>query len=274
MRAILFLIPVLLSSTACSSQADYAKEAGIEGDPDAVATAGGAGAEAVSVSEAAEKDGGKWEFEYSWPRAVSAQPELAKQLAAEKDRDLAADKAEWEQQLAGMKGQGECGGCRNHSYGKEWKVVADLPGWLSLSANTSAYTGGAHGGYGLESLVWDKTKKVSKDAIKLFQSPAALDKALGPELCDALNREREKRRGMPVDPRSDDFGFSACQPVDQSTVLVGSSNGKTFDRITVWYGPYVAGSYAEGAYELDFPMTAEMVEAVRPEYRGAFSVKR
>lgn len=274
MRMSLFLIPALLSSAACSSQADYASETGIKENPATVASASARGpegsAEAVSVKRTAEKDGGNWQFEYSWPRAVSAQSELSKQLAAERDKALVEEKAGWERQVAEMEGQGDCGGCRGSSYGKEWQVVADLPGWLSLSANLSSYSGGAHGMYGMQSLVWDKAKKVSMDGVALFQSPAALQKALGASLCDALNKERVTKGTEPI--TAEGAFFPACPPLDEATVLVGSSDRKTFDRITVYYGPYVAGSYAEGAYELDFPMTTAMVAAVKPEYRGAFSV--
>lgn len=275
MRLALSLIPALLSSAACSSQADYASETGIADNPAAMASTGArptaqARAEAVSVKQTAEKDGGTWEFAYSWPKAVSAQPELASQLAAERDKAIAEERAGWDRQVAEMKGQGECGGCRSSSYGKEWEVVADLPGWLSLSAALSSYSGGAHGMYGVQSLVWDKAKTVSMDGMALFQSPGALQKALGATLCDALNRERVKKGMQPITEGGDRV-FPACPGLDEATVLVGSSNRKTFDRITVYYGPYVAGSYAEGAYELDFPMTPAMVEAVKPAYRGAFS---
>ena len=276
MRLALSLIPALLSSAACSSQTDYAREAGIEDKPAAIASAAAStpagSADAVSVKKTAEKDGGTWEFEYAWPAAVSAQPELAKQLAAERDKAVVEERAGWERQVAEMKGQGDCGGCRGSSYGKEWEVVADLPGWLSLSATLSSYSGGAHGMYGVQSLVWDKGNKVSMDGVALFQTPAALQKALGASLCDALNRERVKKGMEPITEGGDKV-FPACPGLDEATVLVGSSNRKTFDRITVYYGPYVAGSYAEGAYELDFPMSAAMVAAVKPEYRAAFAVK-
>ena len=35
---------------------------------------------------------------------------------------------------------------RPHSFSGEWKVVADVPGWLSLSGTVSTYAGGAHQG--------------------------------------------------------------------------------------------------------------------------------
>ena len=57
----------------------------------------------------------------------------------------------------------------------------------------------------------------------------------------------------------------------KATVLVGSSNGKTFNRIGVWFGPYVAGPYAEGAYELTFGVDKAILDAVKPAYKAAFS---
>ena len=60
----------------------------------------------------------------------------------------------------------------------------------------------------------------------------------------------------------------------KATVLVGSSNGKTFNRVGVWFGPYVAGPYSEGAYELNFPVDKAVLETVKPAYRDAFSAAR
>ena len=45
-----------------------------------------------------------------------------------------------------------------------------------------------------------------------------------------------------------------------------------FDRVGLIADPYVAGSYAEGSYELTFPVTAELLAAVRPEYKAAFAL--
>ena len=99
-----------------------------------------------------------------------------------------------------------------------------------------------------------------------------LEQALGSRLCDALNREREERRGLAVQPDGDDI-FDKCPGIDEATVLVGSSNGQGFDRIGIYFGPYVAGAYAEGAYELDFNVTASVLDAVKPQYAEAFSVQ-
>ena len=274
MRAPLFLIPLALSSAACLSKADYARETGVTATPQASAQAVAktSGAAGSTTRKSIEKDGGTWKFTYDWPAAVSAQPALAAQFAAERDKALAEEKASWERDSAAS--PSDCIACRSREYQKTWKVVAELPGWLSLSADLYSYTGGAHGMGGLQSLVWDKAARQAYDGVALFRSPQALDAALGAKLCAALDVERAKKRGEPVQPPvSGDTGFSACQHVSDATVLVGSSNGKAFDRIGIWFGPYVAGPYAEGAYELNFPVDAKVLAAVKPEFAAAFAAR-
>lgn len=274
MRSVLFLIPLALSSAACSSKAEYARETGVSAktatSASATSVAGAGKVAANTMTKSEEKDGGTWEFTYGWPAAVGAQPELAAQFTAERDTALAEEKASWERDSAAS--PPDCTACRSRGFQKSWKVVADIPGWLSLSADLYSYTGGAHGMSGLQSLVWDKTARVAHDGVALFRSPEALDAALGPKLCAALNVQRAKKRGEPVPPASaDDMGFNSCQHVKDATVLVGSSNGKAFDRIGIWFGPYTAGPYAEGNYGLNFSVDAAVLGAVKPEYASAFS---
>ena len=38
--------------------------------------------------------------------------------------------------------------------------------------------------------------------------------------------------------------------------------------------PYVAGPYVEGEYEVELPVTARLIEALRPEYRESFEAQR
>ncbi|MGN3973875.1 DUF4163 domain-containing protein [Tsuneonella sp. SYSU-LHT278] len=261
---------------ACSSPEEVAEKTGVSADAGA-ATAGGeakataSGTEFAFARTFAEPAGGKLEFSYAWPKQAAVEPNLAALLHDKLDRQLADTKGDWEASYAEC--PKEAVSCRNYSLEARYEVVADLPGYLSLSNLFSTYTGGAHGIYGMESLVWDRKAGNALDGIDLFRSPAALGSAIGPALCKALNAARV-RKGMEPIKEGADSGFEPCPGVDQATVLVGSSNGKTFDRITAWYGPYVAGSYAEGEYELDFPMTAAMLEAVKPAYRPAFSAKR
>jgi hypothetical protein len=267
MRAPLFLISLALSSAACSDGADYAEKAGVSETATAKAEASAAPApEAHSVEQETER----YQFAYSWPAAVAAEPGLAEYLGKRSDAMLAGLREEADEDW--VSAEGEDWTPRQHSAAEEWKVVADLPRFLSLSGHLSAYSGGAHGMYGVQSLVWDRETGRAVKGIELFNSPVALEQGLGKRLCDTLNTGREKRRGAPVEEGSDEM-FDKCPGLDEAEVLIGSSNGKTFDRITVYFGPYVAGSYAEGDYELDFPVTASVLDAVKPEYARAFSVK-
>ncbi|AKH42409.1 hypothetical protein FHS61_000179 [Altererythrobacter atlanticus] len=207
-------------------------------------------------------------FEYSYPSAAGNIPELAKLL----DKRLERHKARLARDSAEARQEARSDGFpyNKHSYSAEWKVVADLARWLSLSSQVSTYSGGAHGNYGFDSLVWDKQEKRAFDAAEMFESAAALDAALKETLCDALNREREKRRGEPV-PENGDGLFDQCISLEETTILVGSRGGRKFDRVGVLIGPYVAGPYAEGSFEFTFPVDADLLKAVKPEYRDAFA---
>ena len=271
MRAPLFLISLALSSAACSDGAEYAEKA--EGtDPQnggvqALASAGAiATAEARSIAEETER----YDFAYSWPAEAAAEPKLSAYLETKAEglrEDLKKESDEdWDA------AQGQEWTPRQHSTSVEWKVVADIPGYLSLSRHLATYSGGAHGMYGVQSLVWDREAEKAMKGIELFTSPVALEQGIGQRLCDTLNKAREKRRGMKVEEGSDDI-FDKCPGLDEASILIGSSNGRTFDRISVYFGPYVAGAYAEGDYELDFDVTASVIDAVKPEYADAFSVR-
>ncbi len=208
-------------------------------------------------------------FDYSYPQAAGDVPELAKWLDDQltERRDALALSAARDKEEARDNGFP----FNKYSSNTEWEVVADLPGWLSLSAEISTYTGGAHPNYGFDSMVWDEERNIPLEPIAFFTSPDALDAVLGKELCEKLNQERAKRRGVPVEEGSDD-PFEACVAISEPNLLLGSAGGQKFDRIGVKIAPYIAGPWVEGSYEFTFAMTPEMLETVSPEYREIFAV--
>jgi hypothetical protein len=254
-----------LALGACSSPAEVAE---------ATATAEAAASaatpvkvQAVAFEDNAEQDGGTREFAYKWPAQVSAIPALAERFTAERDKALAEQKADWKTSLAEFAGE-DCAGCKSLGYSREWKVVADLPRFLSLSADIYLYTGGAHGNSAFEALVWDREAGAAHDTKAMFTSEAALETALGDAWCKALKAERQKRMGADF---SDD-GFFPCPDIAQLTLLVGSSDKQSFNRIGLIAAPYIAGSYAEGPYEVTLPVTQAVLDAVKPEYKAAFAL--
>ena len=263
MRAPLFLISLALSSAACSDGAEYAEKAGVDASAESTP-------DAAAKAHAVEEETERFQFAYAWPAAASAEAGLADYLQERSDEMRAGLEAEANEDWDGAIGQEWTP--RQHSAAMEWEVVADTPRFLSLSGHLATYSGGAHGMTNVSSLVWDRETGKALKGVDMFNSPVALEQGLGKRLCETLDTAREKRRGMAVEEGSTDM-FDACPGLDEASVLLGSSNGKTFDRISVYFGPYVAGPYAEGEYELDFDVTASVIDAVKPEYAEAFSVR-
>lgn len=209
-------------------------------------------------------------FEYAYPQKAGEIEGLAEWL----DTKLDSERQSLAQEATEGRNRARRSGFPFNKYSSEtvWDVVADLPGWLSLSAAQSTYFGGAHPNYGYDTIVWDKEGERVLEPIALFESPRALDEALGERLCDALNAEREKRRGIPVEEGPGD-SFDACVKPDETNLLLGSRGGETIDRIGIQIAPYLAGPYAEGSYEFTFDVDAELLEIVKPEYRAAFAAR-
>ena len=209
-------------------------------------------------------------FTYSYPAPAGAIAPLGDLL----DRQLEERRSELAASSAQAKREARADGFpyNKHSYQAEWKVVANIPDWLSLSNEFSSYSGGAHGIYGVSSLVWDKQEAEAIEAIDFFTSPQALEDALGDRFCEGLNSQREERRGAPVDPEADDL-FNNCPEMDELIVLVGSGSGRRFDRLTLYAGPYVAGPYAEGDFRVNLPIDRAVLQTVKPRYRESFATR-
>jgi hypothetical protein len=212
-----------------------------------------------------------FEFDYAYPSAAAAIPALKARL----DAQLAHEKAELAAQARDAKAEATKASYPFNPYSRDfdWKVVTDLPGWLSLSSIAGEYTGGAHPNYSYVGLLWDKAAGKERAALDLFTTKAALSAAIRAPFCDRLDAERAKKRGAPVNRQSGDEFDKCIDPVEE-TVILGSSDHVHFDRVGVLVPPYEAGPYAEGGYEVTVPVTPAVVAAVRPEYRAQFAASR
>lgn len=212
-----------------------------------------------------------YSFEYSYPAQAGAIPKLKAML----DTRMEREKSQFASEAHDAKQGAEKDGFpyREYETVTGWKVVTDLPDWLSLSADFYAFTGGAHGNHGYDALLWDRKADTAREPVSLFISAAALNAAVTKEFCAALNRARAGKRGVPVKPGSTD-PFDECISIEDTTVILGSSNRKTFDRIGFLIGPYAAGPYAEGDYEVTLPADKAILAVVKPEYRESFSLGR
>lgn len=217
-----------------------------------------------------ELKGKGYEFDYSYPPVVDQFPKLRAKIDAEKQTQLS--------ELKDMaKGWVEDTPERAQEMPLQttasWQTVTDLPGYLSLTYDNWSFTGGAHGNSYRSSMVWDKARQSEIAPIAMFKSAAAFDALVQTPYCDKLDIERSKKRdGEKVDRSQSDDWMQACPKPSELVVILGSSTGKQFNRFSVYAAPYAVGPYVEGDYEVDMPITAKLLAAVKPAYRSAFAL--
>lgn len=211
-----------------------------------------------------------YEFSYSYPAAAGRIPALKAWM----EQDLAHGRDSIAAQAREGKEEARKNKFPFNGYDAStlWQVVTDLPGWLSLSGMEEEYTGGAHPNHGPIALLWNKQTGRRMKAIDLFNAPA-LTAALQPAFCAQLNKQRSERRGEPVAPQSTD-PMDACLDPAKEVLILGSADHRKFTRIGILLGPYEAGSYAEGDYEITLPVTPAVLAAVKSQYRDAFAAGR
>jgi len=274
MRVHLSLIALLLA--ACSGPNDGTGGGGpvpTGGSDAALATDAAPAASPLpaAVAVSVEDETPLYDFDYAYPAQAAAIPALKAWLDADIEDVRRSLIAEAREGRAAAKKAGFDFNPYGHS--TRWAVVTDLPGWLSLSAERWSFTGGAHGNPWTEALLWDKGADRRRAAVDLFASKQALSAAVRAPFCDALDRERAKRRGEAVDRTSGDMFDECIDPAD-STVILGSADRRYFTRIGILVDPYEAGPYAEGTYEITLPVTLAVLKAVKPEYRPLFALGR
>jgi hypothetical protein len=268
-------VPVLL---ACSSPQDMGESIGLDAGESAEETLArrlAPGSEPGAFTDEEKRGEAARDFAYNWPRQVSAIAPLAAMLQSARDQELARQKAEWEESVAEFAQPDdtyECFSCVNRSYVKSWVVAADTPRLLVIGAETYTYSGGAHGNTNYDALVWDRRANGGKGAamnpVALFASPAAFEAAVRADFCAALLVARSERLEMNVagiDP------LEECPGIAELVVVPTSSDGRMFDTIQFLAAPYVAGSYAEGPYTINVPVTEAVLAAVKPDYRAEFA---
>jgi Deacetylase PdaC len=271
MRLTLASAAALLALAGCGKPAELPEPAApgvVLAMASTAATMAPATPPAAAAGRSVREENDRYEFAYSYPAQAGAIPALRAALDRRLDKaraDLAAA-AENDQASARKDGYPY----RAHSRITGWKVVTDLPDWLSLSAELYGFSGGAHGMSNFDALLWDKRAGMARAPIDLFASASAFRAAVQAPFCRALDRERAKRRG-PDYPKDDELFGKCIDPVDETTIILGSASGRGFDRIGFLIAPYSAGPYAEGSYEVTLPVGPALLRAVKPEYRAAFA---
>lgn len=207
------------------------------------------------------------EVDFSWSSEAAAVPALVKRLRVELRKAKADTIAGGKQESEFRPGIG---------WASSTKIITsgESPRLLSLSRTYWAFTGGAHGNGRTSGLLWDRKAGKEISFSSLFAQANGYFRPLRHLYCRALDKERKKRRWSGYQPGAVPE-FDACPKFsDLAFVPADSSHNNRFDRVQIIAAPYTAGSFAEGEYDISLPVTAALIEALKPQYRSSFEVHR
>jgi hypothetical protein len=209
------------------------------------------------------------DFSYEWPAQAVAVPALDRRFYDEAKRDLAeAQKNAAEDQALARQQKRDF---HPHEFSMTWTTAGQTPRLLSLQSTLGTFTGGAHPNTSDGALLWDRKFNRPVSVSALFLQSDAFSALTRIRYCAALNAERRKRR------EGQDLGsfFNECPKYSELAITPADKNKDgRFETIEFVASAYVAGPYVEGNYEISLPVTSQLINAIRPEYRNSFARHR
>lgn len=199
------------------------------------------------------------------PEAIKAQTDLHARLYAEEVRKL-------RQFVEGAQGELTEEGAPTDRPKYENTVTitaaAETAKLFSLKRTSFDYSGGAHPNTLTSGLLWDKALKRRIGLADLFRKGADLT-VLDQALCSALNTAKRARVPGGASLTFDSKPFSCPRVSTTAFVLTpGDASGKAAG-LTFLIGPYQAGPYVEGGYEIALP-AAVFRSLLATAYAGEF----
>jgi hypothetical protein len=145
---------------------------------------------------------------------------------------------------------------------------------LSLADDWFLSSGGAHPNHGTKALLWDIAAGAEIAVGALLDGGAdALEQLYRERYCAALDVERKARRqGEDEAPDPSDPFWQCPKFADLAILPKGPAEGGPLTSLVFHANPYVAGPYVEGDYDVELPVTAAFIAALRPDYRSSFAV--
>lgn len=209
------------------------------------------------------------EFSYKWPAGADSIPGLRSYLRADMRKAFRQARSDAAEDM--RRSRANHYPFRQHSYSMAWDAQGETVRLISLEGALAFDTNGAHPNSATRALLWDRTRDRRVSAPALFATPARFSALTRPAYCRKLDAERARRRGS----QRDEGEFSKCPDYKElAIILVDRNQNRRFDRLKFVASPYVAGPYVEGEYENWLPVTANLIAALKREYRGSFEIQR
>lgn len=231
-------------------------------------------AEPVASAVAIDDKTDLLDFHLSWPAEVTAIPALAEMIRA----PALAHKVELLDTAASDRAQRAKEDFPFHGYefSESYEVAGDTPRLLSLAADWSEYTGGAHPMHGTKALLWDRVAGQRIAFPDLLEGGlASLDTLLKPQFCKALDQARAQKRGPDAAPAvGADDPFNSCPAFGELVLIPQGRPAGALTTIRIHADPYVAGPYAEGDYDVVLPVSPAFMAALKPAFRASFQPQR
>lgn len=202
------------------------------------------------------------------PDELKAHPDLHARLYAEEVRKL-------RQFAEGAQGElTEAGAATDRPKYEnivEITAAAETAKLFSLKRVALDYSGGAHPNTLTSGILWDKSLKRQVGLSDLFRAGADLS-AVDRALCSALNAAKRERVPDSASITFDSKPFACPRAASTAFVLTpGDEVGKAAG-LTFLIGPYQAGPYVEGGYEIPVPATV-FRSMLATAYAGEFGGK-
>lgn len=218
------------------------------------------------VAREIKETGDRLEFSYSWPVAVAAIEPLVKQLEADVAASRTEARATADSDFA-VRGGGDS--FFAHMFNREWKVEGETPRYLSLSAETATFTGGAHGMVTYRGILWDKQAGREVRIADVFANPANAYAALATLFCPKLDEERAEKRRTALPLKGEGWEVD-CPDLAKQVIVPNDVENRRFEHLKVLIAPYEAGPYAEGSYEVELDLDDRVRGLIKPELREDF----
>lgn len=150
-----------------------------------------------------------------------------------------------------------------------WAVKGRAGNLVNAVSTTSMATGGAHGLFGIQSILWDSGRKqVLSSPLVLFSDRLESVKA---QYYEALDAERERLSSGAWEAPT---GVADLHRPPYSKLQFSFSGrySNKFDTIHIIANPEVAETFSVGIIGVNIPITQAILKTIKPEFRASFAV--